>query len=138
MNSRRKGLDAAEHRVFECLSGNQRAARLLGVQAQLLDVRNSSDLRRAFEGAIQQRVDGIVVGADGLIQAHQKEIVDWVARSRLPAVYPARDFVESGGLMAYAVSYPICIFGSPITSTRSSKAALPATSPSSSRPGSNW
>jgi putative ABC transport system substrate-binding protein len=29
-----------------------------------------------------------------------------VARRRLPAVYPAREFVEAGGLMAYAVNYP--------------------------------
>jgi putative ABC transport system substrate-binding protein len=37
---------------------------------------------------------------------HQQTIVDLVARQRLPAAYPAREFVEAGGLMAYAVSYP--------------------------------
>ena len=84
----------------------RRAAQSLGIQAQLLDVRSSEDLRRAFAIAIQQRVDAIVIGADGLTQAHQNEIVDLTARNRLPAVYPARDFVESGGLVAYAVNYP--------------------------------
>jgi len=29
-----------------------------------------------------------------------------VARNRLPAAYPAREFVEAGGLIAYAVNYP--------------------------------
>src|SRR4030065_2022233 len=41
---------------------------------------------------------------------HQQTIVDLVARTRLPAAYPAREFVEAGGLMAYAVSYPDLYF----------------------------
>jgi putative ABC transport system substrate-binding protein len=41
---------------------------------------------------------------------HQGAIVDMVARHRLPAAYPAREFVEAGGLMAYAVSYPDLYF----------------------------
>jgi putative tryptophan/tyrosine transport system substrate-binding protein len=41
---------------------------------------------------------------------HQQTIVDLVARNRLPAAYPAREFVEAGGLMAYAVNYPDLYF----------------------------
>jgi putative ABC transport system substrate-binding protein len=37
---------------------------------------------------------------------HQQTIVDWLARNRLPAIFPAREFVEAGGLIAYAVNYP--------------------------------
>ena len=37
---------------------------------------------------------------------HQQAIVDLAARNRLPAAYPAREFVEAGGLVAYAVNYP--------------------------------
>jgi putative ABC transport system substrate-binding protein len=33
-----------------------------------------------------------------------------VARNRLPAVYPAREFVEAGGLIAYAINYPDLYF----------------------------
>ena len=86
------------------------AARSLGLQAELLDVRSRADLDRAFELAIRKRVDALLVGADGLTQLHQHTIVDWVARNRLPAAYPAREFVEAGGLMAYAVSYPDLYF----------------------------
>jgi putative ABC transport system substrate-binding protein len=86
------------------------AARSLGLQAELLDVRSQADLDRAFELAIRKRVDALLVGADGLTQLHQQTIVDWVARNRLPAAYPARDFVEVGGLFAYAVSYPDLYF----------------------------
>jgi putative ABC transport system substrate-binding protein len=82
------------------------ATRSLFVQAELLDVRSEADFGPAFERAIRQRVDGIVVGADGLIQVHQQMIIDLAARNRLPAAYPARDFVDAGGLVAYAVNYP--------------------------------
>jgi putative tryptophan/tyrosine transport system substrate-binding protein len=81
------------------------AARALGLKAELLDVRSRDDLSRAFDRAIRQRVDGLIVGADGLTQLHQHTIVDWAASNRMPTAYPARDFVEAGGLMAYAVSY---------------------------------
>src|SRR6266700_3978818 len=86
------------------------AARSLGLQAELLDVRSDGDLGRAFERAVRQHVDALVIGADGLTQTHQQTIVDSVARNRLPAVYPARDFVEAGGLIAYAVNYPDLYF----------------------------
>jgi len=86
------------------------AARSLGLQAELLDVRSQEDLGRAFELAVRQHVDALVIGADGLTQTHQQTIVDLVARNRLPAVYPAREFVEAGGLAAYAVNYPDLYF----------------------------
>ena len=86
------------------------AARSLGLHAELLDVRSQGDLGRAFELAARQHVGALVIGADGLTQAHQQTIVDFVARNRLPATYPAREFVEAGGLIAYAVNYPDLYF----------------------------
>ena len=86
------------------------AARSLGLQAELLDVRGQGDIGRAFERAARQHVDALLIGADGLTQMHQQTIVDSVARSRLPAAYPAREFVEAGGLIAYAVNYPDLYF----------------------------
>jgi len=86
------------------------AARSLGVQSELLDVRSEGELDGAFDRAAQQRVDALVIGADGLTQMHQQTIVDLLARMRLPAVYPDRDFVEAGGLIAYGVNYPDMYF----------------------------
>jgi putative tryptophan/tyrosine transport system substrate-binding protein len=86
------------------------AAHSLGLEAELLDVRSQADLGRAFELAVRQGVDGLVVGADGLTQMHQQTIVDWAARNRVPAIFPARGFVEAGGLIAYAVNYPDLYF----------------------------
>jgi putative ABC transport system substrate-binding protein len=69
-------------------------------------VRNETDLGSAFELALQKHVEALVIGADGLTQTHQQAIIDFAARNSLPVIYPAREFVEGGGLIAYAVNYP--------------------------------
>jgi putative ABC transport system substrate-binding protein len=82
------------------------AARSMGVQVQLFDVRRAEDLERAFEAAVKQRANAIVVGQDGLMQANGKLIVQLAVKHRLPAIYSASDYVEDGGLIGYGVSYP--------------------------------
>ncbi len=86
------------------------AAGSLALQTELLDVRSEEDLRSSFEVAVQHHIDALLIGADGLTQAYQQTIIDLAARNRLPASYPSRDFVENGGLMAYAVNYPDLYF----------------------------
>ena len=86
------------------------AARVLGLQAQLLDVRSDDAIVDALDRARREEVGALLIGADGLTQMHLQRIVDLVARSRIPAAYPAREFVEAGGLIAYAVNYPALYF----------------------------
>ena len=68
------------------------SARSLGMQPQLLDVRKPEDLEPAFDGAIRQRADGLVVGLDTLTQANQRLIVDL-----------AREASAAGGLRIHGV-----------------------------------
>jgi putative tryptophan/tyrosine transport system substrate-binding protein len=75
----------------------ERAARSLGLQPQLLDVRTAEDLGRAFDAAITQRADALVVGIDGLTQTHRRLIADLATQHRLPAIYAGREFVDAGG-----------------------------------------
>ena len=79
------------------------AARALGAESQLLDVRN---IAPAFAAATAQTAGALLVSIDALIQANQRTILELAAKHRLPAIYPTREFVENGGLMAYGVSYP--------------------------------
>jgi putative ABC transport system substrate-binding protein len=105
------------------------AVRSLGIQAELLDVRSQTDLSDAFDLAVRKRVDAFLIGADGLTQMHQQTIVDLVARKRLPAAYPAREFVEAGGLIAYAVNYPNLYFRLASIVDKILKGAKPASLP---------
>lgn len=87
-----------------------RVAKALGLQVQLFDVRSQDDLRNAIGAAASQPIDALIIGSDGLNDAHQEMIVDLIANYKLPAMYPAREFVEAGGLVAYALNFPSLYF----------------------------
>ena len=82
----------------------EKATRSRGIEAQLLDVRKVADLEPAFDAAVRQRADALVVGIDTLTQANQQLIVELAARRRLPAMYASTEF--AGGLISYGVDYP--------------------------------
>jgi ABC-type uncharacterized transport system substrate-binding protein len=50
--------------------------------------------------------DGVVVIGDGMFWNHRRDIVALVNAARLPAIYPEREYVEDGGLMAYGANAP--------------------------------
>ena len=80
------------------------AARSLGLQSQLLDVRKPEDLAPAFDAALKHRADVLMVGLETLTLTNQQLIVDLAAKHRLPAMYASTEF--AGGLVAYGVRYP--------------------------------
>jgi putative ABC transport system substrate-binding protein len=82
----------------------ERGARAMGVEALLLDVRKAADLEPAFETAVRQRVDALLVGIETVTQSNQALIVELAARYRLPAMYASAEF--TGGLISYGVNYP--------------------------------
>jgi putative tryptophan/tyrosine transport system substrate-binding protein len=90
----------------------RKAAQTLGIQVTLLDVRTRDDIPRAFETASAGRVDTILVGIDALIQEHRALITELASKHRVAAIYPSKEFVDAGGLMAYGVSYPDLYFRS--------------------------
>ena len=90
----------------------KKAAQALGIEAVLLDVRTRDDILSAFEKASTHRVETLLVGIDGLIQVNRQLIVDLAAKQHMAAIYPSKEFVDAGGLMAYGVSYPDLYFRS--------------------------
>ena len=59
--------------------------------------------RRVFVGLTQDHADGFLVGDEEENYANHKVIVELAHKARLPAIYPARSFVEDGGLMSYGM-----------------------------------
>ena len=70
------------------------------------DVRRVEDLAPAFETARAQQADALIVSNDTVTQAHRVLIVELAGSLRLPAIYPSREFVDTGGLIMYGVNYP--------------------------------
>jgi putative ABC transport system substrate-binding protein len=72
---------------------------LIGIsQPEVSDVQ----LRGSFADMAQQQLDAAVVGGEGNFLAHRALIVELGEKYRLPLMCPYRDYVELGGLMAYA------------------------------------
>jgi len=82
------------------------AAKSMQLRPQLLDVRRGEDLERAFDTAIKQRAEAMMVGLGTVAQSNVGRVVDLSVKRRLPSIYSSREFVDAGGLMAYGVSYP--------------------------------
>src|SRR5499427_4565352 len=80
------------------------AARSLGVQLQLLEARGPNEFDGAFAAMAKERVGALLVLSDAMFGYHQTRLVDLAARSRLPAAYSVREYVEAGGLMSYGPS----------------------------------
>jgi putative tryptophan/tyrosine transport system substrate-binding protein len=72
----------------------------ISLVGMLLEVSTPTELRRVFTEIANDRPDAMMVGSDAALTEHQL-IVELVNKSRLPAMYPWRDYVEAGGLMAY-------------------------------------
>jgi putative tryptophan/tyrosine transport system substrate-binding protein len=82
----------------------ERAAVALGVQQLYLDVRAPEDIETAFRAASKGRADAVLTLPSFLLTSQRKQLVDLAVKSRFPAIYDRREFVEDGGLMTYAVS----------------------------------
>ncbi len=84
----------------------QAAARALGVTVQFYEFRDLNELDGAFAAMTKARAGGLLVVPHPFIYVHARRITDLAAKSRLPTVYPFRESVEAGGLMAYAANAP--------------------------------
>ena len=78
------------------------AALSIAIEPQLLDVRAFGDLKPAFAAAAREGAEALIVGLDALTEANRTAIAELAASRRVPTIYPAKEFVEAGGLIAYA------------------------------------
>jgi putative ABC transport system substrate-binding protein len=79
----------------------QLPARQLGIQLHSLEVRSPNEFAKAFEDATRARVGALAIMPNPVFAGNLKRIADFAAKSRLPSTFHLREFVESGGLMAY-------------------------------------
>jgi len=80
------------------------AAQALGLQLQMVAVRDAGDLERAY-GEARSAGAGVQLD-DVLFTTHRRRIVELAGKHRLPMMYGAREFVDAGGLMAYGPHWP--------------------------------
>jgi putative ABC transport system substrate-binding protein len=82
------------------------AAQVLGLKIQSLEVKASEDFENRFKAATTQRPDALVVLVDALTTANIERVVNFAAKSRLPAMYGSSEVVDLGGLISYGANVP--------------------------------
>jgi putative tryptophan/tyrosine transport system substrate-binding protein len=83
----------------------QLAAAALGLALQpVVEIRQVEDFEKAFATVASTQPQAMIVLADRFLLAHRMQIVNFAANSRLPGIYPYREYVDAGGLMSYATN----------------------------------
>jgi putative ABC transport system substrate-binding protein len=82
----------------------QTVAPALGVDLRPVDVRDAREIERGVTAFARSPNGGLVLTAAGA-SAHRDLVIELAARHRLPAVYPFRFYVASGGLISYGPDF---------------------------------
>jgi putative ABC transport system substrate-binding protein len=75
----------------------------ISLKAVLLGAFNEAEYQRVFRSMEQDRADALMVSDEAEHAPNTATIVELAAKGRIPTVYPFREFVEAGGLMAYSI-----------------------------------
>jgi len=79
----------------------QEAAHAKRVQLLILKARTESEIDTAFASLVELHADAIIVGPDAFFYSRRERLVASARRHAVPAIYPLRDYVAAGGLIAY-------------------------------------
>jgi putative tryptophan/tyrosine transport system substrate-binding protein len=82
----------------------QAAAHTLGLHLLVVNAINEMDVDATFPMLVQQRVGGLVVGADPVFIVMRDRLVALAARHKVPTSYPYRAYAAIGGLMSYGTN----------------------------------
>jgi putative ABC transport system substrate-binding protein len=82
----------------------QAAARTLGIEIVLFEIRRSEDIAPAF-ATLSGRAEALYVIGDPLVNANHMRINVLALTARLPTIYPQRSYLEAGGLMSYGPNF---------------------------------
>jgi putative tryptophan/tyrosine transport system substrate-binding protein len=96
--------DAGSAAVSARFQHTRAAAQLLGVEVQSLEVREPSELERAFEATVRHSAAAVIVLHNGFTVTHRAKIMELLVRRRLPAMYENSEWTKAGGLMAYGAN----------------------------------
>jgi putative ABC transport system substrate-binding protein len=81
------------------------SARKLAFDTATLEIRRSDDIAPAIE-TLKGRAEGLYVVSDPFMNSNQAHINALALAAQLPTMHGNREYVEAGGLISYAASYP--------------------------------
>jgi len=82
----------------------QEAARAKGLQLPILKASTESAIDAAFAELVRLQAGALAVLPDPFFVSRREQLVTLASHHAVPAIYPLREFVASGGLISYAAS----------------------------------
>jgi putative ABC transport system substrate-binding protein len=83
----------------------QSVAPSLGVEVSPINISDATEIERGISDFAREANGGMIVSATPVAITHRELIVTLAARYKLPAVYSARDYTVSGGLISYGTNF---------------------------------
>jgi putative ABC transport system substrate-binding protein len=92
-------------------------------------IRTSDEVTEAFAAMARDRVDAVFIVNSPYIFGERRRVAELAIRQRLPTMCGAAEYVEAGGLLSYAASYPALYRRAAVYVDRILKGARPADLP---------
>jgi len=77
------------------------AARVLGVQLQVLEARGPDQFEPAFAAMARGQADALLAFEDSMFWLNRGRLAELEAKHRLPTMHDLREYVKAGSLMSY-------------------------------------
>jgi putative ABC transport system substrate-binding protein len=105
------------------------AGKSLELELHRFEVRSPDEFASAFTALTAKQIDALDVVDDRMLLVNAAQIASYASKSRLPAIGANKEFVEGGGLMAYAVDFTNMYRRAAIFADKILKGANPADLP---------
>ena len=79
------------------------AAEKLPITVRNAPVQSESDIQQMMAELGRSRANGLIVMTDVFSYVHRKLIIELALRYKMPVIYPAKAYVEDGGLVSYGI-----------------------------------
>ena len=85
----------------------RRSGEKLGVKIEVVEAKSAADIDGALAQIKKSRPGAVLLASDILLLSKRKEIADFMAEQRIPAIYPFREYAGVGGLFVYGANISV-------------------------------
>ena len=96
--------NAANPLAHASMQNLRTTAEQLRINFDIFEVHSIAEIEVALQQVNNARPDGVLIASDLLLLSRRSEIAEFLAKNKLPAVYPFREYAEVGGLMIHGAN----------------------------------
>lgn len=89
------------------LSTARQAGKKLAMKIEVVEARGTADVKGALAQIKELHPDAVLLASDQMLLSKRKEISDFMAEQRIPAIYPFREYANVGGLFIYGANLSV-------------------------------